>query len=691
MKTRFGTTLFILLFYSLYFTTPAYAADPLTIDPSGDTTGQTDADALQAALSNADPGAVIQLTEGTYYLNHVLLAENFQGTIQGAGREKTILTTVGELSVSPDVPVWKNPPSLSNPWPFVLTIVDGDVTVQGMTWHVTERVPMRFKYLGDFEIPALPAIIAIISGDASDAGKSLLQDVALEGAEGEFMGYNLIQLLYHEGLIDGPTNEAGKVTYQYPLRGEHRVSDASFKDAFAGNALFNLAADAKVTIEESTFVEVSEGIEVLDSGGTVIMTNNVITPTGSDGVGIIAMQGYFSVPEDSANPVSSLVKVQITGNTFYVDGGHAAVDLSDMQYAILGTPPSLDATVEENQIILTKADYGIIGYGMAAIQLRNNTISGSALYEGTHVSFATHSLTTLQPGDKAQLGAYGKDVLRRAPQPSTITPSEEITPTAEITPTSTTPSHVEITMTGAEKHARANPQEFAFYELPTMGETGIAHLIYKDDLSMEVYYPPNFDFTQPLPVVLFVNGVSGDYFRTLKSTGAYVSWSQLVAASGMIAVNYDISETADPFVNIGDVLHYLQANSAMLGVDPSQICLWASSANPRPAIKAMTSEEESYHDGLRCAVIYYGAVRKISGSFPQNFALLAVRAGKDDPGFSDNMNELTDWAQAEGVDVSIIDYEEGIHGFDIWQDTPRTREIIGQTLEFLKEQLQIKQ
>jgi hypothetical protein len=59
----------------------------VTIAPSGDKTGQTDADALQAALSDAKPGTVIQLASGTYYLNHVLLAENFQGTLQGAGQQ----------------------------------------------------------------------------------------------------------------------------------------------------------------------------------------------------------------------------------------------------------------------------------------------------------------------------------------------------------------------------------------------------------------------------------------------------------------------------------------------------------------------------------------------------------------------------------------------------------------------------
>ena len=255
--------------------------------------------------------------------------------------------------------------------------------------------------------------------------------------------------------------------------------------------------------------------------------------------------------------------------------------------------------------------------------------------------------------------------------------------TAPILPPS---PHVEITTTGAEKRENADPQEFAFYALPDMDRVGVANVVYTDTLTMDLYYPPDFDFAEPLPVVLFVHGVRDyEYLRALKDTGWYVSWGQLAAASGMVGVNYDIS---DPLKNILDVLHYLQANASMLGIDPQRICLWASSGNPPPAILAMSRSEESYHDGLRCAVIYYGSVLKLNGKFPENFGILAVRAGKDYPGFSDRMSQLTDWAQAEGVDVTFIDYDDAVHGFDLSMDTPRTREIIEQTLGFMKERLQ---
>jgi dienelactone hydrolase len=93
---------------------------------------------------------------------------------------------------------------------------------------------------------------------------------------------------------------------------------------------------------------------------------------------------------------------------------------------------------------------------------------------------------------------------------------------------------------------------------------------------------------------------------------------------------------------------------------------------------------------MRCAVIYYGSVMKLNGEFPKDFGMLAVRAGKDYPGFSDHMYKLTDWAQEQGVEVTLIDYPEATHSFDTSMDTPRTREIIGQTLAFLQEKLQVE-
>jgi hypothetical protein len=85
--------------------------------------------------------------------------------------------------------------------------------------------------------------------------------------------------------------------------------------------------------------------------------------------------------------------------------------------------------------------------------------------------------------------------------------------------------------------------------------------------------------------------------------------------------------------------------------------------------------------------LLYGATARTDGDFPPNFLLMAVRVGKDEPGFYEMMTDLITWAEAEQVPVTVVDYEEGEQGFDIWMDTPETREIIGQILAFLEEEL----
>jgi hypothetical protein len=53
---KLGFPIILCLLLTFFLPLPALAADPIAILPSGDATGQTDADALQAALTDAAPG-----------------------------------------------------------------------------------------------------------------------------------------------------------------------------------------------------------------------------------------------------------------------------------------------------------------------------------------------------------------------------------------------------------------------------------------------------------------------------------------------------------------------------------------------------------------------------------------------------------------------------------------------------------
>lgn len=62
----------------------------------------------------------------------------------------------------------------------------------------------------------------------------------------------------------------------------------------------------------------------------------------------------------------------------------------------------------------------------------------------------------------------------------------------------------------------------------------------------------------------------------LKDSGQYVSWGQLAAASGLIAITY---EATQPEKNIYSVLAYVRKNARTLQIDGDRMGIWACSRN----------------------------------------------------------------------------------------------------------------
>ena len=79
----------------------------LDVPPSGDITGVTDVQNINDALQNADPGDIVQLEKGIFYLHKSIICWDFSGTLRGAGKnETTIQTAPGVIfDVSEDAPL----------------------------------------------------------------------------------------------------------------------------------------------------------------------------------------------------------------------------------------------------------------------------------------------------------------------------------------------------------------------------------------------------------------------------------------------------------------------------------------------------------------------------------------------------------------------------------------------------------
>jgi len=225
-------------------------------------------------------------------------------------------------------------------------------------------------------------------------------------------------------------------------------------------------------------------------------------------------------------------------------------------------------------------------------------------------------------------------------------------------------------------------------------------------LHMDVYAPPGP--AQARPAVILVHG--GPIPRLgAKDMGVFLSYGELLAASGFVAVTFNHrflspDRLADAGDDVADLITHLRENAASLDVDPDRLALWAFSGGG-PFLAASLRDRPAW---LRALVAYYAvldlqqpppgadsgigaelrqafspahALSKGSGSIPP---VLIARAGLDNAWINSGIDRFVQSAVAQGVALDLLNHPEGRHGFDILDDDARSRQIIRNTLEFLR-------
>jgi tetratricopeptide (TPR) repeat protein len=245
-----------------------------------------------------------------------------------------------------------------------------------------------------------------------------------------------------------------------------------------------------------------------------------------------------------------------------------------------------------------------------------------------------------------------------------------------------------VPVAGQQPAGNAQPQnpllQPIVMRLPEMERAGVQRdITYKAvngaSLKLDVYYPPDVKTGARLPVVIFINGV-GDPPNALKvkEWGQYTSWPKLVTTAGLAAITYEC-RSAEAAADGADLIDYVRKNAASLKLDENRICLWSCSANVRVGLPMVMQPERNY---VRCAVVYYGSANVHPTR--QDVPLLLARAGRENPNQNAAIDNFAREALAEEVPLTLVSYVDGQHAFDIFDDNDQTREIIKQTLNFMK-------
>jgi acetyl esterase/lipase len=256
------------------------------------------------------------------------------------------------------------------------------------------------------------------------------------------------------------------------------------------------------------------------------------------------------------------------------------------------------------------------------------------------------------------------------------------------------------------------------YEIAGMEQSRVAkNLVYKTveerDLLLDVYYPADIRDGEQRPAVVFVHGLGpAELVKHIKDSGQYVSWGQLIAASGFIAVTFnhrspdEHTSLTDVGGDVDELVEYVREHGGELQIDKERLAIWAGSAGVPLGARSALRGTPSF---VKCLVAYYGPldlqplkshwhltedeVREFSAptyleeSAEKLTPMLITRAGLDSPELNATIDSFLKEASAKNVTLDFMTHPGGHHAFDVLDDVARSREIMKRTLEFMKSYL----
>jgi dienelactone hydrolase len=192
-------------------------------------------------------------------------------------------------------------------------------------------------------------------------------------------------------------------------------------------------------------------------------------------------------------------------------------------------------------------------------------------------------------------------------------------------------------------------------------------------LRMDVYRPAGAG-SQSLPALVFFNRALGPG----RSGPFYSAWARVAASRGVVAVLPDLrsgTEAAD----FKALIAHLTTRGADVGIDRDAIAVYAASGNVSAAFPLL---EDPAQTAVKAAIIYYGTGPVTT--FRLDLPVLLVRAGLDRPPLNQAITALAAEAVAQNAPLTLLNHASGYHGFESLNDDDATRDVMEQTISFVK-------
>jgi dienelactone hydrolase len=188
-------------------------------------------------------------------------------------------------------------------------------------------------------------------------------------------------------------------------------------------------------------------------------------------------------------------------------------------------------------------------------------------------------------------------------------------------------------------------------------------------LRMDVYRP-NTGSAARSPVLVF--------FTTGSQRANYAGLGRIAASKGIVAVLGDLR--SDSLArDFRTMLTAVMSRAAMYGIDTARIAVFGASngaSNSFPVV------QDSLETRIKASVMYYGGAEVTR--FRRDLPVLYVRAGLDRPLVNASVDSGIMRALAANAPITVINYSGGHHSFEGTDDNIITRDLIDQTIDFVK-------
>jgi acetyl esterase/lipase len=260
------------------------------------------------------------------------------------------------------------------------------------------------------------------------------------------------------------------------------------------------------------------------------------------------------------------------------------------------------------------------------------------------------------------------------------------------------------------------------YSVPGMSQAIVRSGVVFDNssatpLALDAYLPRGWRKGERRPAIVFISGA-----ERVRHWRWFITWGQLAAAHGMVGIVPDkryprgFDGTRAGFEDTEKLLAFLKTQGDALGVDPQRICLWTFSAGGRLTAVGLQPDKSNGPNGpaVRCLVSFYGVLdlsseissfsneaeretllrryspvqtlESLVASGGKSPPVFIARAGKDVPFINNGIDRFTSAALRLNVPITVVNYADGDHGFDGFNDTSQSRAIIAAALRWVQEQ-----